>query len=335
VSIKVNEKQREGAHSRPTSYALVLKRPLHRDIPVQSEVVLVTPDMASHWLDAYFYDNQRTLRAWHVDELVYALNSGTFKPGSIEFYHHEGRFYLIDGQHRLNAIVESGRSAVLVVIIVNAASENEVRAAYYNSDIGLSRPLSDAICISGVMGETGLTQKEVEIVASATKFIQSGLADRKNGSKRLVERNRDVRLQAVRHWGAPAKAYFEAMADHDELLRKVVYNKTPVAVGILTFQYQPERAARFWRAVAANDGLRKGSAEHAAFGLLATATNDKLPANLYARKLAYCWNAYMEGRDVKLIVVRDPKKPLLLKGTPYDGVQVLRYGPDIQLIEEE
>lgn len=308
---------------------------IHPDFPVYVEIINVSPAQAAQWLQECAYPNQRRLRNWHVDELVYAQRAGQLKLGSIEFYCYDGREYLTDGQHRLNAIAKSGIGAVLVVIRVDAGSMEEVAAAYYRTDAGLGRPFSEAIPLSGVLEQTGLTDKEVELTSRATRFIQNGFGDKSTSTKGLCERNRDVRFQAVCKWGIDAKAYFQTVGNRHELLFKSMVTKVPVALGIVTLHHQSEKAKEFWSAIADNDGLRKGTAEYAAFGVLANASNDKMPLNLYARKLAYCWNAFWDGREINSVVVRDPKKPLLLKGTPYDGMQTLRYGPDMNLIVDE
>ena len=90
-----------------------------------------------------------------------------------------------------------------------------------------------------------------------------------------------------------------------------------VAVGLVTFRFQPALATKFWRRVWENDGLRKGEPEHALRTFL---TNSKALTGgqgqgRYAASVSYAWNAAFEAREIQFVKSLDDWD-LAIKGTP-------------------
>ncbi len=103
--------------------------------------VLVTPAMAMDWLDNANTTNRKVSDA-HVQRLARDMASGEWK------LTHEGIAFdpsgiLLDGQHRLWAIVESGVSIRMVV------ARGVPREAALAINTGLTRTLSDNLKIAG------------------------------------------------------------------------------------------------------------------------------------------------------------------------------------------
>jgi hypothetical protein len=67
-----------------------------------------------------------------------------------------------------------------------------------------------------------------------------------------------------------------------------------VAMMFLTVKHQPERAFQFWRRIAENDGLVKGSPQHTAFNHLSGPIVGQLAPEQFKR-LSLCWNAWFNG----------------------------------------
>lgn len=105
---------------------------------MKMQVMTVTPEMAADWLK--MNTGNRRLRRWWVKTLADVIRRGEWS------LTHQGVAFdtngiLRDGQHRLSAIVEAGRSAELVVF--TGLSEE----AYKAMDQGAKRTASD---ISGL-----------------------------------------------------------------------------------------------------------------------------------------------------------------------------------------
>ena len=119
------------------------------------ETILVTPDLAEMFLKNNL--TNRKLRTTHVDMFVRELQAGTFRTT------HQGVAIsksgkLLDGQHRLSAIVKSGIPATMVV-----AWDCEVETAIdWPVDFGLNRTTGDI---------TGLHNDQVSVYTVALQFV--------------------------------------------------------------------------------------------------------------------------------------------------------------------
>jgi hypothetical protein len=111
-------------------------------------VIEVTPEMAQQWLDTRF-DNERTLReGTRVAAMVRDMQADRwyFTGDPIRFDSQTGR--LIDGQHRLTAVVQSGLPQPFAII-------NLPMEAHSVIDTGSARTLGDLLLFGGhVKGRT-------------------------------------------------------------------------------------------------------------------------------------------------------------------------------------
>lgn len=117
------------------------------DLPLRTslgaEYVTITPAIAKHWLSTFNVTN-RNLRPKKLERYVNALLSGRWKVNgeSIKF----GYGKVIDGQHRLLAIVVSGvKAKSLVTFGLDVAVQDTV-------DTGANRTAADVLGIEGLDG---------------------------------------------------------------------------------------------------------------------------------------------------------------------------------------
>jgi len=116
----------------------------------------VTPKKAQEWLDASAGVKQRTIRSARVDKLVHSIESGQWRVS------HQGIAiapdgYIIDGQHRLSAVVRSGM-AVEMMVAFNADPET-----FDVIDTGAARSPGDMLKIEGFTN--------VNILAAAVRAV--------------------------------------------------------------------------------------------------------------------------------------------------------------------
>lgn len=106
-------------------------------------VVQVTPEMAKNWLDTRF-DNERSIRRGRVFAMTRDMKHGLwFFIGDPIRFDEQGR--LIDGQHRLTALVAAG--ATLPFPVINLP--DEARAVI---DTGSARTLGDLLTLGNHVG---------------------------------------------------------------------------------------------------------------------------------------------------------------------------------------
>lgn len=102
----------------------------------------ITPQKAQEWLDNYNTCN-RNLRESHVDKIVRDILSGNWKiNGDAIRFSVKGE--LLDGQHRLNAIVRSG--VAIDTIVIRGISE----ASRQTIDSGIKRTSGDNLGLMGI-----------------------------------------------------------------------------------------------------------------------------------------------------------------------------------------
>lgn len=108
---------------------------------MKAEVVVVTPEMAALWLERNM-NGQRSLRQSVVDRYARDMRSGAFgvTHQGIAF---DTKGHLIDGQHRLSAIVKSG-CTIKMMVVRDAPS-----GTFTHIDAGLSRTAKDVLNSQG------------------------------------------------------------------------------------------------------------------------------------------------------------------------------------------
>lgn len=111
-------------------------------------VVSVTPDQASQWLDQH-NDHNRHLRPSRVEAYARDMAAGRwqFNGDPIRF---SADGTLLDGQHRLHAVVRSGVTISLLVVWGLPRETQETM------DIGAHRKMSDALTLRGESNSTHL-----------------------------------------------------------------------------------------------------------------------------------------------------------------------------------
>ena len=105
----------------------------------------VTPDEARRMLLDMRYDHQRPLRQGRVRAYAEEMRNGTFRELTqlfIAIYH--GRHIILDGQHRLNAVVLAEKPQLFTIVEKDVENEAELARIYSTTDIGTRRTASAA-----------------------------------------------------------------------------------------------------------------------------------------------------------------------------------------------
>jgi hypothetical protein len=100
------------------------------------EVIKITPEIATEWL-ADRWGEQRTVRSAHVNRLAADMEAGRFKISPDAILRIKNK--LANGQHRLTAVVQSGKAQSFIVM------ESNDEELYKVIDDGLRRTVSDGL----------------------------------------------------------------------------------------------------------------------------------------------------------------------------------------------
>jgi hypothetical protein len=280
--------------------------------------VEVTPELAKQWLTQGEFQHQRAIRQHHVILLAEEMDAGTFMPhSSIVFAELNGKSYLIDGQHRLEAIWLYGKPVKMPVMRRTATSMKQIQEWYASIDQGLRRTAHDAIKAQALSGELGINDTQAGRVSGAVRLIASGFIDMTAGvGKDKHIRMRGARSNALvsellREWAVEAKTYFE-LVQGGETTNSHLFLRAPViACALLTLRHMPDKAREFWQEMARDDGLRAHAPQKRFLNWLRSGKRIR-PGNS-VRGFAVAWRAFLEGKELQLIRF-DQSKPIELMG---------------------
>jgi len=298
------------------------------DSRVTSRTMLITPQMAEEILATTGYEKQRRKRESHVNFLAGLMTRGQFLDNTrIDFAIFKGRKFQTDGQHRLHAVIKSGVAQSFLVVEREVDSMKEVAEIYFKTDRGRARSTRDTFTVFDLDQQLQLNKWQQDALASAIKVLMVGF-DRETATTgvRIAD---EIILDAIHDWAEAARQYFSTVEGGDGAFGRRFYASPVLAVALVTFKFSPTKAKEFWSKIAQNDGLRKHSPEHAAATYLLTTRVQDVGVATYARKLASCWNAYLEGRTLSR-VYGDKTRPIEIKGgsSPWRGHKTVKYRED-------
>lgn len=102
----------------------------------QAQIMKITPDIATDWL-ADKWGEQRGIRDGHVNRLALDMEAGRFVVSPDAILRVKGK--LANGQHRLSAVVKTGKAQSFLVM------ESNDEQLYKVIDAGLKRTVGDAL----------------------------------------------------------------------------------------------------------------------------------------------------------------------------------------------
>lgn len=294
------------------------------------QVMTVTPSMAAEWLASSQFEHQRSKRQWHIDYLAQEMKKGRFLPGTqIRFSVYDGQYRIIDGQHRLSAVIKSGIPQMFSVLWM----PEDPSISYGHLDIGVGRTVQDMYSAIQLSEETGIGKDLLSRVGSAVKFIDGNFVAAKSKSDKLSP---DEQANLIRSYSKAANNFAEVTAGVPAEMKSGISRVATLSIALVTFRFAAEslgtdKVEEFWIGVAFDDGLSIGDPRKTANrhilttsmvgGSTAHSSSSKTmwSASYSARYLANCWNAWVEGREIKLTRVANDKSKMLLLGTPFDG----------------
>lgn len=288
-----------------------------------SEMEVVSPRVAQEILANYQYDKQRPLRAWHVKQLADEMEHGRFSPDAIKLANVNGVWRLLDGQHRLQAIIQSGKTYSFPVIRYTGLTPEEASTIYAYTDIPLRRSDSDSARAYEVDVATGLTQTHLLYLGGALEVIHSEFKPIPQSARM----SRSVKAGLCVQWARWYRLYQQDAMIQSTIV--VMKRASVVSVALQTYRYVPDKASDFWHQVAVDDGLRLGDPRKTLGAWLRNTRNETGSPTRYTKRMASresisrgcatAWNAWTDGRELKIIRPPDDRTPICISGTGYSG----------------
>jgi hypothetical protein len=297
------------------------------------EYRLVDPETAQRWLSDFHFEGNRILWKRHVEWLADEMAKGAFKPVEpIAFACYQGEKWLINGQHRLWAIIASSRPQPEFVLEIELPNRDAVAAYYGACDIQRTRKFADMIKVYDLLDATKLSTDQVRQVGASVAFIRTGFrhyAGRTATRPNFAEQSNDTIA-----YGTAAKEYYGAIADaYPGSMAKALRRAAAVSVGLVLFKWVSQEDGRlkveeFWRAVATGEMMSKGDPRWILRNHISETRMPSASSNVkrktegagdQARVIAACWNAWYRGHTLHKVPVVTTQKPICIDGTPLDG----------------
>ena len=311
----------ESTHMKPTPIHERGQDPLGF---IREGFVTFTPAQANAVLRGCTYDRQRKIDKLHVATLRELMQRGSWTAkDKLDFAVLDGRIILVNGYHRMTAQAESGQNIEWTVAIHQCSDVAEVRGLYFGFDTNV-RKRSENNILQGVgFGEQhGILAKTAKSLYRAAPIIAAGMVvgsvSVRGGSTAdlKVQRIVDARLEFAEQFAAEAKAIENLMKPADKRLAQKMMSGGFFAVALVTMKHQPERAHEFWGGLFLNDRLRRGDPRSTLHADMLTRDYKHGLMQQTVMVPTKAWNAFFEGRDLKLIKVQQGQQFRLL-GTPY------------------
>lgn len=244
-----------------------------------NRTILVTPTMAQEWLAKSA--TNRPLNQRHIETLADAIrrDQWRFSGESIKF---NTAGELIDGQHRLNAVIMANKSVYFLVV------ENVEEDAMAVIDTGRKRTSSDVLGINGYSNTV--------VVAAAIRTIF--------GWKRSVEAGGLILSHAQSTEFANKNKQIFRLAEDISSTAKYPRGKLLAVYWLATEAGAYEAEFRdFLNGLGSGAGLPPGSPILALREWYARVKGQrgKVHGNMYLYALIRAWNAYAEGRQLHKI----------------------------------
>jgi len=235
---------------------------------------------------------------------------------------------LVDGQHRLSAVVKSGLTQKFVIVVREVDTEGDVANAYYRLDQSLRRTTTDQYRVLGLSDELDLTPTDLNALGAAVKFVWNGF--QKSTGRTL---HPDDRLRLIREYQESARHYFTTKMGCPSEVGSSAVRAATVSVALVTYRYSSQKYGlanvdEFWRGVLFDDNVAKGDIRKQAnrhlltTGMIASAGNrfaNAVSPGYSSRLLARCFNAFVSDETLKLAKVLDSTAPMLILGSPFNG----------------
>lgn len=285
-------------------------------VDVTTSSRLVDPDAAEKMLEENVYERQRPLDSDHVMYLADQMKKGEFTHNDIvlaKIYQGTGKGVILNGQHTLWAIVESGKSYKLPVVTYWVEDEEDYDKIYATLDIQKPRTFRDTARALGVEKHYKLELSESTRLGAAVNFIKDGFIP----VKRRIDK---VALVHDMEAWVPTFKEFTEMASGD--LKQRVLRRGVLSVALLILKNvaatHRQKALDFWTQSIKDDGLPQYDARKVLNKwLYMTAASDgrtQTSADRDARMVAYCWNKYFASEEVRRQPTIDEKQPIRLSG---------------------
>lgn len=230
-------------------------------------------------------------------------------------------YVVIDGQHRLWAIIETGGTYMVQVKLLEFESEFDM-ARYYSVKTQTSA-LPESRRHEG-LGVATFTTKGANAypacLAQAAKWAVHLACGEETGTRRRTVGYLPERLHEFQSVAVDAANQMGEVSRRGPLAKLLFYRVGIYGVALITTRTNWEQAIPFWTSFA-QDTAEPGTPARALIRYCTTTMKtERGESARHARVAALAWEHHLEGNDVRILRPRDTPH-LQIARTAYDGVR--------------
>lgn len=267
---------------------------------IKAKLMTITPSRAAEWLEKG--EANRRLKQRHIDRLVGIIVRDEWDPNNGETIKISRAGGVVDGQHRLWAIVESNKSVKALVAF------NVPVKSFDTIDSGVGRSGLDTLVVDGI--RTGTTRKYASILSATAKMLYAlelagSMPKLLNNGGRFPARveNKNILELVNRRPELYESATFVGSLPHV----RGIHKSTMTFLHVVFNKKHSEKAARFMERLYSGEELSKGSPILALRNKLIALQGHRGAINghpflkFVIAITIKAWNAYRKNRSAKVL----------------------------------
>lgn len=281
----------------------------------ESETRMITPKQAEILLRDYNFEQNRTLRKWHISNLARKMSNGDFLKGTqLRFAESPNLKRLTDGQHRLLAVVQCGKPVEFTVVTVHVDSDEDISKDYGAQGRDIGRTPYDYIRARGLNAKMNVSAALVNRMFAGLRSLYNNLYG--------VHRNK-IAHEELEKWAyeyLDEITYYLTVISGNTSHEPFLLRAPVVACALLTFKHQQKKAEEFWTKLANDDGLRKGDPCKTLLAFLKKLYYEKklhssASEQVAVKAISVAWNAAYTGKSISFVRTTDVRR-VSFKGVP-------------------
>lgn len=297
--------------------------PWHPTPGLSVHTEMISPPRARSILSDLNWARQRDISPSWILALKAAMGRGELTFLTLTFAQLPGvPLSLVDGQHRLTALAALEATMPAAVVTHDVIDEEALGKLYLTYDRSRARGPVVALRALGVLDDTELPVNFVRRLGGGVNILRNRFSRSYRQDRSLIARS-----DAVKDWLPEIAAYRTALLGAPRDVEALLLRSTVGAVALATFRYQPEVAAEFWSRVASQEMLAAEDPRRILLIWLRSHRAADLGNEIgYCAYIAGAWNAYSDGRSLKILKITDPMAPVHINGTPYGNPKFRQSG---------
>lgn len=270
---------------------------------MQLEFQMITPERASDLLANHNPSNRR-LDMRHAQFLAQEMERGTFRPDNGDSIRIDTDGNIIDGQHRLAAIVKANKPVKMLI------AKGVDRETFATIDTGKRRTVQDVVGIdlssAGILAPKGTTSAARLLLEYESRFASGASTPEKGTRQQLMP------VDAVRE-ACKREGFIDTVERAAKVARRIaIVTTAPVAVTMLVSERDNKLASdAYFHRLQTMENLRPGAPEHTVDRSLRTwkTSGSTLQRSAYGQLFALI-RGYLASRDGHgLNLIRMPQTP--------------------------